>query len=84
MRDSTDNLMGQTEGVGLIVYTGSREQLQTKLRERDDRITVLEASLRELLDMFNPAPRISTSLTIWGRAAMALDNTPDEDDPKTT
>lgn len=44
-----------------------------------DRIEALEASLRELLDAFNPTPRVSTRLTIWGRAAMALDGTPDQD-----
>lgn len=34
--------MGDTDGVGLIVYTGTREDLQRKLRERDDKITELE------------------------------------------
>lgn len=43
------------------------------------RIEQLENALRELLDAFNPEPRISTRLTIWGRAAMALDGTPDAD-----
>lgn len=47
--------------------------------EKDARIAELETALRELLDAFNPAPRVSTSLTIWGRAAMALDGTPDAD-----
>jgi len=32
----------------------------------------LRAALVELLDAFNPEPRIETELTIWGRAALAL------------
>lgn len=34
--------MGDTAGVGLIVYTGSRDDLERKLRDRDDKITELE------------------------------------------
>lgn len=37
--------MGGTEGVGLIVYTGTREELCRKLRERDDEITRLRAAI---------------------------------------
>lgn len=42
--------MGATAGIRPdgIVYTGSRDDLQRKLRDRDDRITVLEAALREI------------------------------------
>lgn len=50
-----------------------------KLAAARKRIAELEAALRELLDAFNPEPRVSTRLTIWGRAAMALDGTPDQD-----
>lgn len=39
----------------------------------------IEGALRELLDAFNPTPRVSTRLTIWGRAAMTLDGTPDSE-----
>lgn len=49
-------------------------------KEAADRIAELEATLGELLDAFNPKPRVSTRLTIWGRAAMVLDGTPDQDD----
>lgn len=41
--------MGQTDGVGLIIYSGSRDEMQTKLRARDDRITELEAALSDVL-----------------------------------
>lgn len=50
MRDSTDNQMGATTGVGLIVYTGTRDELQQKLRERDDCITELEAMILRLIE----------------------------------
>lgn len=42
--------MGQTDGVGLIIYSGSRDELQAKLRARDDRISELEAALRECMN----------------------------------
>ena len=41
------DVMGDTAGVGLIIYGGTREELQAKLRARDDRITEIEAALRE-------------------------------------
>lgn len=34
--------MGGTTGIKNILYTGSREQLEQKLRQRDDYITLLE------------------------------------------
>lgn len=37
-----------------------------------DRIAELEAALRELLDIFNPEPRMDDIGLIWGRAARAL------------
>lgn len=42
--------MGDTNGIapGGIIYTGTRDQLQQKLRARDDRITELEAAIREM------------------------------------
>jgi predicted RNase H-like nuclease (RuvC/YqgF family) len=40
--------MGKTEGLGLIVYTGSRSDLERKLRARDDRITELEARMHRI------------------------------------
>ena len=42
--------MGQTDGVGLILYSGNRDEMQAKLRARDDRITELEAALRVVDD----------------------------------
>jgi hypothetical protein len=36
------------------------------------RIETLETALRELLDTFNPEPRMVEPGTIWGRAALAL------------
>lgn len=41
--------MGKTDGVGLIVYVGTRAELEAKLRRRDDRITELEAALDDLV-----------------------------------
>lgn len=38
-----EDTMGNTDGVGLIVYVGTRAELEAKLRRRDDRITELEA-----------------------------------------
>lgn len=43
--------MGQTDGVGVIVYTGTRDELCQKLRARDDRISELEAALHRLWDV---------------------------------
>jgi len=42
--------MGDTSGIPQngIVYTGTRDDLQRKLRQRDDRITELEAALRKI------------------------------------
>lgn len=37
--------VGNTTGVGLIVYTGTYDELQQKLRIRDDIITKLEQAL---------------------------------------
>jgi hypothetical protein len=37
-----------------------------------DRIKELEGALLELLDAFNPEPRMDHPDTIWGRAALAL------------
>lgn len=45
--------MGATDGVGLIVYTGTREELCRKLRDRDDYITKLE-------DALDPFARMAT------------------------
>lgn len=42
---SHESKLGETDGVGLIVYTGSRDELQRKLRVRDDEITRLRAEL---------------------------------------
>lgn len=36
------------------------------------RIAELEGALRELLDAFNPEPRVEEPGLIWGRAALAL------------
>lgn len=42
--------MGQTEGVGHIYYGGSRDELNARLRARDNRITELEAALKPFAD----------------------------------
>lgn len=42
--------MGGTDGLGLIIYSGSRDELQAKLRARDERITELESVLRWFVD----------------------------------
>lgn len=44
--------MGGTAGIppNGIIYTGTRDDLQRKLRERDDRITELESALRKIAD----------------------------------
>lgn len=39
--------MGATNGVGLIVYTGTREELCRKLRERDDYIDRLQSAMTD-------------------------------------
>jgi len=46
-----EDTMGKTDGVGLIVYVGTRAELEAKLRRRDDRITELEAALRSVRDI---------------------------------
>lgn len=43
------DVMGKTDGIGLIIYSGTRDELQTKLRARDDRITDLEAALAAII-----------------------------------
>jgi len=43
--------MGGTSGVGVILYSGSRDELQRKLRARDDRITELEGVVSSQRDM---------------------------------
>lgn len=50
---SFEGKMGDTTGFppGAIIYTGSRDELCAKLRMRDDRITELEAALREARGM---------------------------------
>ena len=50
--------MGDTDGIGLIVYQGNYQELQRKLRVRDDKITRLradKAALVEALERFVPA-----------------------------
>lgn len=39
------DVMGDTACIGLIIYGGNREELQAKLRARDDRITEFEAAI---------------------------------------
>lgn len=59
---------GDTAGVGLIVYTGSREELERKLRVRDDEITELRAFIGVLVEN-DPHEAVSdaghTVLDLW-------------------
>lgn len=63
MKDSSGHDMGQTTGIGLIIYGGTREQLQTKLRDRDDRITRLETEARSH-DLSSRAAALSTLVDV--------------------
>lgn len=63
--------MGATNGVGLIVYTGTREDLCRKLRERDDRITDLEAALDEITTAAYPvAGAMCVPIGAWENAML--------------
>ncbi len=46
--------------------------MTSEMDEAADRIDEIEAALRELLDTFNPEPRMDDIGLIWGRAAAAL------------
>ncbi len=46
--------------------------MTSEMDEAADRIDEIEAALRELLDTFNPEPRMDDVGVIWGRAAAAL------------
>lgn len=48
------------------------DELEALIAEKDRRIAELETALRELLDTFNPEPRMDDVGLIWGRAAKAL------------
>lgn len=48
------------------------DSVMTLIDKAADRIADLEAALRELLDAFNPEPRMDDIGLIWGRAAVAL------------
>lgn len=76
-RNHVKDFVKLSNGSVQVWHNTCRADAQAK--ERDERAARIEASLRELLDAFNPEPRVSTRLTIWGRAAMALDGTPDQD-----
>lgn len=45
--------MGDTEGIGLILYSGSRDELQAKLRARDDEITRLRLQLKGMANVID-------------------------------
>lgn len=60
--------MGKTAGVGLIIYSGSRDDLQRKLRARDDRITELEAFVLDLMTAHGPGTLVSDELFERGAA----------------
>lgn len=64
--------MGNTGCVGLILYSGSRDDLQRKLRARDDRITVLEEALRDICDRCETWPNPGDSEALL-RAKALLD-----------
>ena len=59
--------MGNTEGVGLILYRGGHDELQAKLRARDDEITRLRKILRDLKGYNKSLPHV-TDDPIEGRA----------------
>ena len=48
------DVMGRTEGVGVIVYTGTRDELRAKLKLRDDRIAELEAAILAAKALLSP------------------------------
>ncbi len=41
------DILGETDGLGLVLYSGTRDDLQAKLRKRDDEITRLRSLLKE-------------------------------------
>lgn len=49
------NITGNTDGLGLVLYSGTRDELQAKLRARDDEITRLR-SIQEWRDI-STAPK---------------------------
>lgn len=45
-----DDKLGGTLGLGYVLYSGSRDELNTKCRERDDEIDRLRAQIKELVE----------------------------------
>jgi hypothetical protein len=44
------DIVGGTTGLGLVLYSGTRDELQTKLRARDDEIDRLRTERSELIE----------------------------------
>jgi hypothetical protein len=70
------DIIGETDGLGLVLYSGTRDELQAKLRKRDDEITRLRSLLkdREWRDI-STAPKDGTQFLVmhhdWQRPAVA-------------
>lgn len=65
--------MGDTSGLGLILYSGSRDELQAKLRARDDEIERLHALLKEReWRTIESAPKSERVLLVMPSGAVAV------------
>lgn len=49
-RGAMTDIVGGTTGLGLVLYSGTRDELQTKLRARDDEIDRLRTERSELIE----------------------------------